>query len=317
MKKILWRYRILLLVILVSCSGWIIHRYNFSALPNGGFGLGGIHAWMHGEASFDNHTVNPIIIGHRGVWIELRGGRGGAGNTVRAIREAIAVEVDWIEIDVRKSEDGILFLFHDKDVCRLTDAKRVFPNKESWEFSSFSSAEIAKLGIDYPGGRESIPRLADVMKEFSDDPQVKFVLDLKDPRIMPGELEEAVGELNPNRLILFGSEDCLAEFSENEEEQRNDKKLYTLGYTALWTENNNKLDYLFSHEFFLRKCKDLGCEYLVLPALFLDHDLIDDAHKANYKVLAYGIDEQYPYKVTDMGVDGLIVDDPSGVISKY
>jgi glycerophosphoryl diester phosphodiesterase len=285
-------------------------------LPNGGFGLGGIHHWMHGETSSDKQTMNPVIIGHRGVWIGLRGGRGGAGNTIRAIREAAAIGVDWIEVDVRKSADGILFLFHDEDVCRVTDAKRAFANRQDWDFSSFESAEIAKLGIDYPNGREAIPRLADAMKEFAGDPQVKFVLDLKDSGITPRDLRKAVGELDPDRFILFGKKDCLDDFAE-EEKASKDRRRYTLGYTALWTENNNKLDFLFSHEFLLRECKDLGGEYLVLPALFLNQDLIDNAHKANCKVLAYGIDEQYPYKVTDMGVDGLIVDDPSGVSSKY
>ncbi len=316
MKRIPLRYQILCLMILISCLGWIIHRYNFAALPNGGHGLGGIHNWMHAETSFDKHTSNPLIIGHRGVWIELRGGRGGAGNTIRAIREAIATGVDWIEIDVRKSRDGVLFLFHDEDVCRVTDAKRVWADRQSWEFSSLESAEIEMLGIDYPEGREAIPRLEDAMKEFSGDPQVNFVLDIKDEKIEPEDLMKAVGDLNTDRFILFGKESCLKPFAKKEKES-NDRNLYTLGYTALWTENNNKFDYLFAHEFFLRKCDELGCEYLVLPALFLNQDLIDDAHDANCKVLAYGIDEKDPFKVTDMGVDGLIVDDPSGVISKY
>ena len=316
MKKVPPRYRLILLAILISFLSWGIYRYNFSALPGGGHGLGRIHDWMHAETSFDKHTLNPTIIGHRGVRIGLRGGRGGAGNTIRAIRDAVAIEVDWIEIDVRKSADGIRFLFHDEDVCRVTDAKRVFADRDSWDFSSFKSADIEKLGIDYPGGREAIPRLADAMQEFSDDPKVRFVLDLKDSSINPYDLRKAIGVVSANRLILFGTQDCLKSFAKLEKENK-DKKRYTLGYTALWTEKNNKFDYLFSHEFFLRICDELGCEYLVLPALFLNQDLIDDAHDANYKVLAYGIDELRPFKVTDMGVDGLIVDDPLGVKSKY
>ena len=316
MTEILWRDRLRLLAIPISFFCWGIHRYNFSALPGGGHGLGSIHDWMHGETSFDKHTLNPTIIGHRGVRIELRGGRGGAGNTIRAIRDAVAIEVDWVEIDVRKSSGGNLFLFHDEDVCRVTDAKRVFADRDNWDFSSFKSANIEKLGIDYPGGREAIPRLADAMKEFLDDPRVKFVLDLKDPRINPYDLQKAVDDLNTNRFVLFGTESCLKSFAEVEKKNKG-KKLYTLGYTALWTEKYNKLDYLFSHEFFLRLCDELGCEYLVLPALFLNQNLIDDAHDAKCKVLAYGIDEQHPYKVTDLGGDGLIVDDPLGVISKY
>lgn len=315
-KKIPWIYRVLFLTLLISCTGWVVHRYNFAALPNGGHLLGRVHELMHGEDSFRKSEQKPIIIGHRGVWIGLQQGGEGAGNTLRAIQEAIAIGVDWVEIDVRRSDDGVLFLFHDKDVRRVTDAKCVFPAKDDWDFSSFKSDEIARLGINYKEGREAIPRLAEVLQRFSKDPRVNFVLDIKDPEIKPRELQEAVGELDPKRLILFGRKDCLRCFARKENKSK-ETTLYTLGYTALWTENNNKFDYLFSHEFFLRKCKELGCEYLVLPALFLNQRLIDEAHEAGLKVLAYGIDEQNPTKVTDMGVDGLIVDDPSGVISKY
>ena len=55
----------------------------------------------------------------------------------------------------------------------------------------------------------------------------------------------------------------------------------------------------------------------MLPTLFLNQDLIDGAHEANCRVLAYSIDEQHRCKVTDLGVDGLIVDDPAWVMSKY
>ena len=185
-----------------------------------------------------------------------------------------------------------------------------------WDFSSFTSAEIEKLWIDCPEGGAAIPRLADAMKAFFGDPKLKFVLDLKDEKIKPSDLQEAVGDLNTNQFILFGKEACLKPFARKQKESKA-KKLYRLGYTALWTENNNKFDYLFSHEFFWRKCDELGCEFLVLPTLFLNQDLIDGAHEANCRALAYGIDEQHRCKVTDLGVDGLIVDDPAWVMSKY
>ena len=35
------------------------------------------------------------------------------------------------------------------------------------------------------------------------------------------------------------------------------------------------------------------------------------------KILAYGIDEDQPFKATDMGIDGLIVDFPQKVRLKY
>ena len=315
MKKTL-RYRILLLVFLVACFGWGIRRYNFSALPNGGFGLGKVHQFLQRKPGPDKRTENPTIIGHRGVWIELKGGRGGGGNTLESIQMAVDADVDWIEVDVRKSKDGTLFLFHDEDVRRMTDAAKCFPDCTEWRFESFADKDIATLRVDYPGKGVTVPTLATVLTQFSSSSGTRFILDLKDDSITPDELRAAVGDLDPDRFILFGREACLKLFAKKEK-QSSGEKLYTLGYTALWTEEWNKIKFLFSHDFLLRKCDELGCEYLVLPALFLNQSLIDRTHDSDRKVLAYGIDEKHPFKVTDLGVDGLIVDDPSEVIRKY
>ena len=55
--------------------------------------------------------------------------------------------------------------------------------------------------------------------------------------------------------------------------------------------------------------------------MFLNQSLIENVHNdkdlPGIKILVYGIDEDQPYKVTDMGVDGVIVDDPKNVRRKY
>src|SRR5690242_21467067 len=58
-----------------------------------------------------------VIIGHRGA----------AGhapeNTLAAIRKGIDLGVDFVEIDVRRTADGVLVALHDETVNRTTNGK--------------------------------------------------------------------------------------------------------------------------------------------------------------------------------------------------
>ena len=311
-----WRYLKPLILVFILCGIWCTKRYNFHAAPNNGSGLGNLWCLWNSSQPTTGPEREPIIIGHRGQWVELKDGRGGAGNTMRSIERAIDAGVTWIEIDLRKSSDGVLFLFHDADVRRVTNAEQIFLNRKNWAFSSFHSVEIAQLQVDYSGQGARIPCLASVLTTFSGESAVNFILDLKDEGISPNDLRKVAGKLEPHRFVLFGKADCLRQFAVEEREHPNEK-LYSLGYTALWTEGSNKYRYLLSDEFFLERCEELGADYLVLPALFLQSDLIARAHAQNRRVLAYGIDEQHPRKVTALEVDGLIVDHASDVMSIY
>lgn len=56
--------------------------------------------------------IKPLIIGHRGAAAEA------PENTLASVKKAFEIGVDFVEIDVRLSRDGIPFLFHDLTTCR-------------------------------------------------------------------------------------------------------------------------------------------------------------------------------------------------------
>ena len=66
----------------------------------------------------------------------------------------------------------------------------------------------------------------------------------------------------------------------------------------------------------MRIFEKLDCENTGIASAVLNQDLIDDARVVNCEVLAYGIDERRPCKVTAMGGAGLIIDVPLRVKSK-
>ena len=56
-----------------------------------------------------------MVIAHRGDW------RNFPENSIEAIRSAIKLGVDMVEIDIRKTKDGNLILMHDETVDRTTN----------------------------------------------------------------------------------------------------------------------------------------------------------------------------------------------------
>lgn len=97
----------------------------------------------------------PLITAHRGF-----SGRF-PENTLRAVKEALRIGVDGIEVDARTTRDGVVILMHDETVDRTTDGRgRV--RELTWR-------EIRQLdagswrGEEFRG--EPVPRLEDVLSE--------------------------------------------------------------------------------------------------------------------------------------------------------
>ncbi|MCB1230780.1 MAG: hypothetical protein KDN19_10965 [Verrucomicrobiae bacterium] len=71
---------------------------------------------MHSQ----DESQKPLIIAHRG------DSANAPENTAASIRSAVAAKADLIEFDVRETSDGVLMVFHDKDLKRYTGAKTTF-----------------------------------------------------------------------------------------------------------------------------------------------------------------------------------------------
>ena len=85
------------------------------------------------------------------------GHRGAAGhapeNTLAAIQKGIALGAAFVEIDLRRTADGVLVALHDRTVNRTTDGRG--------RIDRLSLQEVKKLKA---GNGEHIPTLAEVLK---------------------------------------------------------------------------------------------------------------------------------------------------------
>jgi len=85
------------------------------------------------------------------------GHRGAAGhapeNTLAAVRQGIELGVDFVEIDVRRTADGVLVALHDATVSRTTNGKG--------RVDALSLGEVRKLDA---GNGERIPMVEEVLQ---------------------------------------------------------------------------------------------------------------------------------------------------------
>ncbi|GAA3096072.1 glycerophosphodiester phosphodiesterase family protein [Rhizobium viscosum] len=111
------------------------------------------------------------IVAHRGAW------HGAPENSLAAIEKAIAVGSDIVEIDVRKSADGELFLMHDDTLLRMAGIDR--------DAETFTMAELQAIALREDNGGEGraftdqrIPTLKQVFETIRG--RIFADLDLKD-----------------------------------------------------------------------------------------------------------------------------------------
>lgn len=84
-------------------------------------------------------------------------------NTLSAIRGAIALDADLIEVDVQRTRDGVLVLMHDLTLLRTTDVRWVYPDRAGHTVADFTYAELLRLDAgSWAGGGfagERVPTL--------------------------------------------------------------------------------------------------------------------------------------------------------------
>jgi glycerophosphoryl diester phosphodiesterase len=81
----------------------------------------------------------PTVMAHRGASYLA------PEETEWAYRLARAAGADFLEADVQRSKDGVLFVLHDDTLERTTNVKTVFPGREKEPVSTFFWEELSRL----------------------------------------------------------------------------------------------------------------------------------------------------------------------------
>lgn len=134
----------------------------------------------------------PLVIAHRGASAEA------PENTRAAVRRAVDLGADAIEIDVQRTRDGALIVMHDTTLERTTDARRVFPGRAPWRVADFTLDELQRLDAGswkssrYAG--ERVPTLLATLEVLGDS-DASLQVELKKPQLYPGIVTDLLSAL--------------------------------------------------------------------------------------------------------------------------
>ena len=258
--------------------------------------------WTHQSTSTN---TKPIVVGHRGSGLRSTDTDANSntrliGNTRETIENAITANVDWIEIDIRKSRDNVLVVFHDHELDATTNLEGTVESK-NWK-----ELRDCEVSTDPKGKILSLKDVLGTANEFQAKTR-NWILDIKEAGIA-GEVISVLENsgIDKDQIIIFGDHDILRSFQ---------GKDYRLGYTTLFGKH---VHMFFSMDDVYDRCKSLSCNLLVVPIVFVTPSLASSAKEQGIDVWSYDSNDPRDLKYcAECGVKGIIVDTPAEAMSQF
>lgn len=207
-------------------------------------------------------------------------------NTFSAFYAGIGMNANGIETDVHKTKDGVLVLFHDDTLEKITD--------HSGRICDHTYEELLAVNV-YNADRtkfDKIPSLEDFLRYFSFR-DLNFAIELK----QDGTEKETVDliekySISEKVIITSFSFEYLRRVKEYAPQ-------YKIGY--LYREDDGALEKVLS----------INGEQLCPYAGNITPELIKQIRQAGLSVRAWGVkDEEIMRRMYDLGVDGMTVNFP-------
>lgn len=228
-----------------------------------------------------------------------RGGDPARENTMAAFEDAVAMGYRYLEIDVRTSSDGVLVVFHDEALDRITDGTGPLSEK-TWQ-------ELAALRLRSSG--EPLLRFDELLTRWDD---VHLNVDLKDG----ASVEEFA------RLVeAHGAHDRVLAASFNDARRHRvrralSRRVATSGGWAV-TALIVLLGPLGLMQRLGRRCTEIDCVQVPISQgriRVVTPGFVRRCHRAGLQVHVWVVDEPAEMRrLLDMGVDGLMTDDAAAL----
>ncbi|WP_159700174.1 glycerophosphodiester phosphodiesterase [Arthrobacter sp. 18067] len=129
-------------------------------------------------------SVGPLPFAHRGFSLD------GLENSMAAFKAAVELGTVHLETDVHTTSDGVLLVFHDSSLDRVTDSVG--------DIASLTASEVALARI---GGVEPVPTFDELVSAL---PGARLNLDVKDWNSV-GPMAEAIEKHGIHDLVLVTS----------------------------------------------------------------------------------------------------------------
>ena len=208
-------------------------------------------------------------------------------NTLSSFYAGLDMGADGIETDVQKTRDGVLVLFHDRDLTRVTG--------EEGAIQDYTFAELQKFTVKNAAtGREDKIIDFETFLRLFGWRNLHFAIELKDT-----EIEKEVAQM----MDRYGLRDkaIVTSFKfDNLRRMRAVAPEYKLGYLYKPEEEN-----------LLGKAQELHLEQLCPKAEMITPEMVKEYKSMGYSVRAWGVkDEAVMQRMIHCRVDGMTVNFP-------
>jgi len=228
-------------------------------------------------------------------------------NTLAAFEQAIRHGADRMELDVQLDADGTPVIHHDATLERVTDVARRHPDRAPWDLRTFRTAELAQLDATWPAATEGEPTglatLDDVLRELAG--RTRLLLELKDPARHPELVPATLEVLDRHPWWLAADHpDRMTLQSFDHDAVRRVRAQLPDHLPFGWLFDEGVVPPIAELPDWVR---DVVVDHRSVTA-----ELVAAAHGHGRRVLAWTVnDEPRLGQLVDLGVDGIITDDPA------
>lgn len=211
-------------------------------------------------------------------------------NTLAAFRGACEIGVDYVELDVQSTKDGVLVIYHDTDLLRTSGVEG---NVIDFTYEELCHLEAGSwFGAEFAG--EKIPTLEESLEFFAKQ-DCRLYLELKDIGEAEGFVPGVVAAVQKFNL----SERCVyASF--NYEYMRSVKELDPEAEILYNTVSNDP-----------SMVQEYPAEYYGLKKDSVSAEVVDAIHAAGSNIFVWTVDEpEVIQNLVALGVDGIVTNKP-------
>jgi glycerophosphoryl diester phosphodiesterase len=259
------------------------------------------NSYCQSEKEFIHSKDNFILVAHRGA-------SGYAPeNTLPALRKAIELGANYLEIDVHQSKDNHVVAIHDFDVDRTTDG--------SGDVKDLTIDEIKELDAGswfnpkFAGTK--IPTLQEVIDILNEN--VKLIIEVKGgSEEYPGIEENIVSIVKQNRIesqVIFKSFNLeVLELFKKLAPEIPRLYVFVLHFSELNLTLDKWIDFTDIYD------NPADAQYFQAHRWFITESLIEKAHANSIKIIVWNVNTEDEIKsILNLGVDGIETDYPDRV----